>query len=83
MIFTGADSLEGVRVRACLRRAGSQASGYGAQLQDHAKAARGLTGVADADKVRESVVFYVDRKTCKRVFAPRNCCRCIFPLNYP
>ncbi len=36
--------------------------GYGARLQDHAKAAWGLTGVADADKVRKSVVFCVDRK---------------------
>lgn len=59
--------------------------GNGAQLQDHAKAPWGLTGVADADKVRKSAVFYVDSKNCVWVFAPRKCCHCSFSLSccYP
>lgn len=62
--FTGTDSPEGVRVQACLRRAGSRASGTALSYRITQRLPRGLAGVADADKVRESVVFYVDRKTC-------------------
>lgn len=55
IFFTGTDSLQGIRVQTCLKDVPElHAFGNGAQLQDHAKAPRGLTGVADADKVRKS-----------------------------
>lgn len=49
--ITGPDSLQGVHVQACSRRAECRAFlGTALWLQDHAKAPRGLAEVADADK---------------------------------
>lgn len=45
--------------------------GNGTQLQDHAKTPLGLTGVADAAKVRKIGVFYVDRKTWGLSISPK------------
>lgn len=56
MIFTGTDSFEG-RCPGLFKTCWVPGIGNGTQLQDHAKAPQGLTGVADADRVRKSVVF--------------------------
>lgn len=63
LLFTATDSPQGIHVQACLRRAGSRALGMEARLRDHAKAPWGLTGVADAGKVRESADSEVDSKS--------------------